>query len=118
MDNPDIIYTTLKNKLRENLVPIGYCINREEFHSSFGSNYVEFQLKTQVIRLIWDNRDSRFVLEICEDVRNTISMQKYRYLVDLPFEKNNENEDANTLLIATLEKAISDLINNFGTYSI
>jgi hypothetical protein len=112
MNNPDSIFTVLKNLLINKLIPLGYSLGKGEFQSSFGSSYIDFQLNNKIIRLIWDGRESRFCLEDCDEMQNYRTMQHCKYLVDLPFDKHNQNEDATASLLTIFEVVISGLNDN------
>jgi hypothetical protein len=45
-------------------------------------------------------------------MQNYRTMQHCKYLVDLPFDKYNQNEDATALLLTTFETVISNLNDN------
>ena len=69
MDKETIIFEKLKAELLNGLLPLGFTIIGEKSYPEvFGSRDILLQKGKQAVNLVWDGKESWFVLQSCSNI--------------------------------------------------
>jgi hypothetical protein len=113
MENIDSIFMTLEKVIKENLIPIGYFLSREQYCTEiFGSKFVDFQNEDQVFQLIWDGKDGCFLLQYCNDILK-YPFQDWKKIVVQPFDLNQSGRK-NIEVIGIIENSFKKFLSELN----
>lgn len=108
LENIAEISKMLQESLNGILTSKGYSLSKTEYHKdSFGSRFWVWknEIDKHCFRLIWDGKDSWFVLEESPYV-NDPEKVAWADVVIVPFDSNIDNLDYPTEIVSSLTKEI------------
>jgi|SRR4051812_16546107 hypothetical protein len=111
MNISDIIlqaYTLIKASLDSKLTPQGYQIVHEQFDDKvFGSRYVIWSNNEDALRLIWDGKESWFVLEVADALPLSLTTA-WQDIALVPFDPKKQDENYITTITKEIVDSLSD----------
>jgi hypothetical protein len=108
LDNIAKTNSLLEESLSEILTKKGYSLTKSEYHKeAFGSRFVVWknEVDKHCFRLIWDGRDSWFILEESPYV-NDPEKVAWADVVIVPFDSNIDKQEYRTEVVSSITKEI------------
>jgi hypothetical protein len=107
----DRVFGKIRNVIRAQLLPLGFVIFINEEDGPFGSKMIELHRDNQGIRLLWDGKESWFVLQNCEDV-NLKPLPKWKDILFRRVDFQNLDDEKSEDLVSSFCKSVDQVAEN------